>query len=325
MLLKLIPADTSLNFLGARKIALVLSSVLILASMALFAVKGLNYGIDFKGGIQIEVGDTTDIPIADVRSALAELDPGEVSVTAFGLPTVAMIVIERQPGESDAQLAMLGRAKEVLSSTLGDDISFRQENIIGPKVSGELKQDGTIAVLVAVALVLLYIWVRFEWQFGVGAVVALVHDVLLTIGFFAVTGLEFNLSTIAALLTIVGYSLNDTVVVYDRVRENIRRFRKMTFEDLLNLSLNNTLSRTVMTSVTTLLALVALFVFGGANIQGFTAAMIWGVLVGTYSSIFVASPLLLQFDIRREAFYADEDNDPTVDKSRGVSPFDQVP
>ena len=196
------------------------------------------------------------------------------------------------------------------------DLDFRQENIIGPKVSGELKRDGTLAVSIAVIGVLIYIWFRFEWQFGLGAVIALVHDVLLTIGFFSLTRLEFNLSIIAALLTIVGYSLNDTVVVYDRVRENIRKYRKMPMLDLLNLSLNKTLNRTVMTSLTTLLALGALFFLGGEVIRGFTAAMIWGVVIGTYSSIFVAAPMLLLFNIRRDAFFLNEEKDPTVDKSR---------
>ena len=191
-------------------------------------------------------------------------------------------------------------------------------------MSGELARDGALAVTIAVLMVLIYIWFRFEWQFGLGAVLALVHDVLLTVGFFSVTRLEFNLTIIAALLTIVGYSLNDTVVVYDRVRENIRKYRKKEMEEVLDLSLNQTLNRTVMTSVTPLLALFSLYFLGGEVIQGFTAAMIWGVIVGTYSSIFVASPMLTIFKIKREALLIqDEKNDPTVDKSR-PSPFDPL-
>lgn len=266
MLLKLIPQETKVPFLAGRKIAMGLSILLILASIALFAFRGLNYGIDFKGGIAIEIGMEQPVPIADVRSALSGMGLGEVAVQEYGEPTNALIRIERQPGDDAAQMVAMDNAKAALSSAY-PEISYRQENIIGPQVSGELKRDGTIAVTVAVIAVLIYIWFRFEWQFGVGAVIALIHDVLLTIGFFSITQLEFNLSIIAALLTIVGYSLNDTVVVYDRVRENIRKYRKMPMEELLNLSLNHTLSRTVMTSLTTLLALVALFVFGGAVIR----------------------------------------------------------
>ena len=322
---RLVPENTKLNFLGLRKGAMVLSVFLMIASIALFFVKSLNYGIDFKGGLAIEIGMERPVPISDVRKTVSGLGLGDVSVQAYGSETEALIRVERQPGDGDAQRAAMDVVKAALVKELGD-VSFRQENIIGPKVSGELKQDGAISITIAVLAVLIYIWLRFEWQFGLGAVVALVHDVVLTIGFFSITQLEFNLSIIAALLTIVGYSLNDTVVVYDRVRENIRKFRKMPMEDLLNLSLNNTLSRTVMTSVTTLLALISLFVFGGAVIQGFTAAMIWGVVIGTYSSIFIASPVLLMFDIKRDVFYEDEasKNDPTVDKSTGTTPFDHL-
>lgn len=323
MLLRLVPENTSLNFIGARKYAFIFSALMIMLSIGLFFTRGLNYGIDFKGGLQLEIATEAEIPFSDVRKRLNGLGLGDVSVRGYGQNNVALVTVERQPGDSAAQITALEAVKAALTEEL-DGVVFRQENFIGPAVSDELKIDGTIAVTVAVLLVLVYIWFRFEWQFGMGAVLALMHDVMLTIGFFSITGLEFNLSIIAALLTIVGYSLNDTVVVYDRVRENIRRFRKMEMGELLNVSLNNTLSRTVMTSVTTLLALVALFVFGGANIQGFTAAMIWGVLVGTYSSIFVAAPLLLKFEIRRDTFYADEhDKDPTVEKSR-PTPFDQV-
>ncbi len=316
MLLKLVPEKTDIKFLSFHKISAIISAFLMVASVVLFFTQGLNYGIDFKGGINIEIGSSQPIEISDVRKSLSGLGFGEVKVQEYGEPTEALIRIERQPGGDEAQPLAMQTAKQALQSTM-PDISFRQENIVGPVVSGELKQDGVLAVTVAVFFVLLYIWFRFEWQFGLGAVIALVHDVTLTIGFFAITQLEFNLSIIAAILTIVGYSLNDTVVVYDRVRENIRKYRKKEMPDLLDFSLNQTLSRTVMTSVTTLLALVALFVFGGEVIRGFTAAMIWGVVVGTYSSIFVASPALLAFEIRRDAMIHDDaGNDPTVDNSR---------
>lgn len=324
MLLKLVPEETKVPFLSFRKVAGVLSVLLMVASLSLFYVQDLNYGIDFKGGISIEVGTTGPVPIGTLRSTLSALDLGDVSVQGFGAETEALITIESQTGGEKAQTEAMAKVRDALTAAV-PGIEFRQQNSVGPQISAELKQTGALAVGVAVLAVLIYIWLRFEWQFGLGAVVALVHDVVLTIGFFAVTQLEFNLSIIAAILTIVGYSLNDTVVVYDRIRENIRRFRKLSFEELVNVSLNQTLSRTVMTSVTTLIALLALYIFGGEVIRGFTAAMIWGVVVGTYSSIFVAAPVLTQFDVKREAFYAvEEQKDPTVDKSRPTNPFEQM-
>lgn len=324
MLLKLVPQETKINFIGARKIAAVMSITLAIASIILFAVNSLNYGIDFKGGITVEVGHESEaVPIVELRELMASMQLGDVTVKRFGSDQEVLIRIERQPGGDAAQSQAMSNVRSTISEAF-PELVYRQGNIIGPVVSGELKRDGTIAVTVAVFLVLLYIWFRFEWQFGLGAVIALVHDVLLTIGFFAITRLEFNLTIIAALLTIVGYSLNDTVVVYDRVRENIRKYRKLEMTEVLNLSLNQTLSRTLMTSVTTLLALFALYFLGGEAISGFTAAMIWGVVIGTYSSVFVASPLLLFFKIRRESMLLNEDDkDPTVDKSR-PSPFEQI-
>ncbi len=317
MLLKLLPQETKINFIGMRKIAAVFSILLGIVSIALFAVNSLNYGIDFQGGIEVEFGyEGKAVDIAEIRAVVAPLNMGDVSVKSVDDGNSALIRIERQPGGDQEQSDATARVREAFTAAM-PDIEYRQGNIIGPVVSGELKRDGALAVTFAVLAVLIYIWFRFEWQFGVGAVIALVHDLVLTIGFFAITRLDFNLSIIAALLTIVGYSLNDTVVVYDRVRENIRKYRKMAMEDVLNLSLNQTLSRTVMTSVTTLLALFSLFFLGGEVIRGFTAAMIWGVVIGTYSSIFVASPLLMFFKIRREAMVLDDDDkDPTVDKSR---------
>ena len=325
MLLRLVPEKTDIKFLAMRKVALVLSAVLLVASVALFFSRGLNYGIDFKGGVnlfmQAENGAAADI--SRIRTISAATVVGEVKVKEFGEKTDVLISIEKQPGGSKEQNEALKAVQEALITAM-PELKFQSSEVIGPQVSGELKRDGMIAVTIAIMAVLIYIWFRFEWQFGLGAVIALMHDILLTIGFFSITDLEFNLSIIAALLTIVGYSLNDTVVVYDRVRENVRKFRKMSMEGMLDLSLNQTLSRTMMTSVTTLVALGALFFLGGEVIRGFTAAMIWGVVVGTYSSVFVASPMLLIFKLRREAMLLDDEKrDPTVDKSK-LTPLDHI-
>lgn len=324
MLLRLVPEKTDIKFLSLRKIAMVFSGLLLLGSIVLFLTKGLNYGIDFKGGTNLYMqSQTGPADLTRIREITGETIVGDLKVKEFGSDRDVEISFELQPGGSTGQSDALDAVRAALTTAM-PDLKFQSSAGIGAQVSGELKRDGIIAVTIAVVMVLIYIWFRFEWQFGLGAVIALAHDVLLTIGFFAITGLEFNLPIIAALLTIVGYSLNDTVVVYDRVRENVRKFRKMTMEDVLDLSLNQTLARTVMTSVTTLVALFALFFLGGEVIRGFTAAMIWGVLVGTYSSIFVASPMLMFFKLQREAMILDEDKkDPTVDKSR-PTPFDQI-
>jgi len=306
MALRLVPQQTSIPFMNARRIAFVVSAVLVLASIALFFLRGLNLGIDFVGGSTIEVQTPGPADVPAIRRTVNGLGLGDVSVQLFGEETEVLIRFEEQPGGEPAQQA----AQESVEAALMEafpGLEIRSTAFIGPKVSAELARDGTLAVVLAIIAVLVYIWFRFEWQFGLGAIIALVHDVLLTVGFFSITQLEFNLSIIAAILTIVGYSLNDTVVVYDRIRENIRKFRKMPLEELLNQSLNDTLSRTLMTSLTTLLALFALFFFGGAVIRGFTAAMIWGVVIGTYSSVFVAAPVLMYMKIERGAFIKDED------------------
>ena len=289
-----------LHFLRWRKPAFAMSGLGLLASIALFFAWGLNYGIDFRGGVMMDIG-TPESPadIAALRSQIGALDLGDVQIQRFGEPDNVLIRVEEQAagdGEDGADLDVVA----LIRDTLGDEVEYRRVEVVGPKVSGELIRSGTLAVLGALALVLLYIWFRFEWQFSLGAVLALVHDVGVTIGVFSLLRLEFNLSIIAAILTIVGYSLNDTVVIYDRVRENLRKYKKMPLQDLLDLSINQTLSRSLMTSVTTLLALCALYVFGGEVIRGFVFAMIWGVVVGTYSSIFIAAPLLLQLGVKRD-------------------------
>jgi len=305
MLLRLVPAKTEIPFIKFRFLSMAVSGFLILASLGLFFTTGLNYGIDFKGGTLLQI--TTDEPadLANIRSTLNGLSLGEVQVQLFGAETDVLIRIETQDADGDetaveqAQQDAVAIARAALSEII-PGVTFARAEVVGPKVSGELVRASELAVILAVLAVLIYIWFRFEWQFAVGAVLALVHDVILTIGVFSVLQLEFNLSIIAALLTIVGYSLNDTVVVYDRIRENLRKYKRMVLGELLDQSINDTLSRTVMTSLTTLLALMALYSFGGEVIRGFTFAMIWGVVVGTYSSIFVASPMLMFFGVRRD-------------------------
>ena len=293
--LKLVPPNTKIDFIGRRKIAFVLSGLLIIASMGFFAIKGLNYGIDFKGGILMEVRTPGPANIDALRSKLSGLGLGEVAIQEFGQPTDVLIRVERQPGGEKAQQVAVDKVQTALGTTVA---SYRRTEFVGPKVGGELIQAGVLAVVLSLFAIMVYVWFRFEWQFSVGAVVALIHDVIVTIGIFSVLGLEFNLATVAAILTIAGYSINDTVVVFDRIRENLRKFKTMGIEDLLNLSLNQTLSRTLLTSVTTLLALFAIFFFGGAVIRDFAFALIWGVFVGTYSSVYVASPVVMKLNIR---------------------------
>ena len=284
-------------FIRYRSISYLLSGALTILALALFAGLGLNYGIDFRGGSLIEIQNKAGpADLGSLRSTLSGLQIGDVEVQEFGSPDEVLIRVEQQEGGEDAQQVVIEKVK----SALGDSVEYRRVEVVGPKVSSELVQSGAIAVLVAIIAVLIYIWFRFEWQFAVGAILATVHDVVLTIGIFAGLQLEFNLSIIAAILTIVGYSLNDTVVVFDRHRENLRRYKRMPLAELLDKSINQTLSRTILTSGTTLIALGALYAFGGEVIRGFTFAMIWGVVVGTYSSIFVASPLLLLLGVKRD-------------------------
>lgn len=294
--LKLVPDDTHIPFLGMRFIALAVSTAMVLGSIAMVIFFGLNFGIDFRGGTMIEIGTEEPADIADLRNRLGGLGLGEVQIQEFGAPTDVLIRIETQPGGEGAQRGAI----QTVRDELGDTVEYRRVEVVGPTVSGELIEAGVLAIILAVGMMLVYIWFRFEWQFSVGAVVALVHDVVITLGLFAVLQLEFNLSIIAALLTIVGYSMNDTVVVYDRVREKLRKYKRMPLVELLDMAVNKTLSRTVMTSVTTLLALLSLYIFGGEVIRGFTFAMIWGIVIGTYSSIFVAAPLLLWLGVKRD-------------------------
>ena len=304
MRLKLVPSDTKWDFFKTSTLTMGISALLMVASLVLFFAQGLNYGIDFKGGTTIRTDSAVTVDVGAYRDALAPLDLGDVSITEVFDPTdpdlhVTQIRIEAQEGDEAVTSTTIANIKAALQA-YEPSISFAAVESVGPKVSGELVWTAVEAVIAAIVAVLFYIWLRFEWQFSVGAVAALVHDVVLTIGIFSLVQIKFDLAIIAALLTIVGYSLNDTVVVFDRVRENLRKFKKLSLKDVLNQSINETLSRTVMTSVTTLIALVALFVLGGDVIRGFVFAMIWGVIVGTYSSVFIASAILLRLGVKRD-------------------------
>jgi preprotein translocase subunit SecF len=293
---QMIRPGTKIGFIGKRKLFLVVSALLVAVAIGSYFTRGLNFGIDFQGGIMIEVRTEGAADVSAMRRTLSGLGLGEVSLQEFGEPTDVLIRVQKQEGDEKAQL----RAIEVIKTALGPGVEYRRTEFVGPKVGGELRRDGAIAVLLAMAAMLIYIWFRFEWQFSVAAVAALAHDVILTIGLFSVLQMEFNLSTLAAILTIAGYSINDTVVVFDRVRENLRKYKKLPLTELFDQSINETLSRTLMTSVTTLLALGALFFFGGQVIRDFSFAMIWGVVIGTYSSICLAVPTLLNLNLRRE-------------------------
>jgi len=298
---RIIPDDTRIPFVRYRYVAYAFSGFLVLLTLILVPTKGLNLGIDFQGGILIEVGMPGPADLAAMRETLGGLNLGEVALQEFGGPENVMIRIERQEGGEAGQMAAVERVKTALAERFGDEIDYRRVEFVGPKVSEDLLWAGTQATVYALIAILVYVWFRFEWQFAIGALVALIHDAVTTVGLYALFGLEFNLTSIAAVLTIIGYSINDTVVIYDRVRENLRRFKAMPMPELIDRSINETLARTVMTSFTTLLALIALAVAGGPVIRGFTVAMIWGVLIGTYSTMYVASPMVLHFRIPREA------------------------
>ena len=298
-----IPPGTKIPFMGIRRWTFALSSILSVLSVVLFLTVDINYGIDFKGGSLIEVQSKSGpADLADIRSRLTELNIGEVQVQQFGDVNDVLIRVGTQDAGENAEQSVIDKVR----GELQDKYDFRRVEVVGPTVSGELAKQGTIAMLIALVGILVYVWFRFEWQFAVGAIVATVHDVVMTLGFFVITGLEFNQSSLAAILTIIGYSLNDTIVVYDRVREDLRKYKRMPMPQLLNNAINETLSRTTLTSVTTILALLALVLFGGEVIRSFTMAMLFGVVFGTYSSIFIAAPLLILFKLRASQGTADE-------------------
>ncbi len=294
--IRFIPDDTKIPFMRLSRFGFFISGLLCLSSLLLFIFVGLNVGVDFKGGSVVTIRTEQAANLDQLRTTLDGLGLGTIELQEFGSPNDVLIRVGTQDGGDAAQQA----AVEKIKSSLGAGVEYRSVDVVGPKVSGELAEQGIIAVVVAILGILLYVWFRFEWQFAFGAVMSLLHDVLLTIGLFCLLRIEFNLQIIAAILTIVGYSLNDTVVVFDRIREYLRKYKSMPLADLIELSLNSTLPRTILTSVTTMLALIALYVFGGEVLRGFTFTMIWGVIIGTYSSIFIASPVLILLGTNRE-------------------------
>ena len=298
---RLIPDDTKYPFMRLSRFGFFVSGILCALAIALFIFKGLNYGIDFKGGSVITIRTQEVAHLDNLRNTLNGLGLGSVELQQFGSPNDVLIRLPAQGGGDQNEQA----AQKKVVDALGPTVEIRAKETVGAKVSEELTQQATAAVMLAIIFVLFYLWARFEWQFALGAVLSLLHDVTLSIGLFSLIGLEFNLSIIAAILTIIGYSLNDTVVVFDRIREFLRRYKSMGLADLIDFSINSVLPRTILTSLATLMALIALYLFGGEVIRGFSFAMIWGVVVGTYSSIFIASPVLILLGTKREIAMAE--------------------
>jgi len=297
------PHGTRLNFMKFKNLCFGLSILAMVVSLALIFTKGFNFGVDFKGGAMIELkAKQGDADLAGLRSKIGALGLGDVQIQSFGTPSDVLIRVEEQPGGEEAQQEALKKIQDVV----GDGYEQRRVEIVGPAVSSELRRTGTIAVIASLLAIMLYVWFRFEWQFAVGTLVALAHDVLVTAGIFSLFQMEFDLSIVAALLTILGYSVNDTVVVSDRIRENLRKYKRMDLTELLNLSINETLSRTILTGITTVAVLVALFFLGGAVIQNFVFAMLFGVLIGTYSSIFIGAPILEYLGVKRDTVVGSE-------------------
>ena len=293
------------NFINYFKKFNLLSLILVLLSLFFVVFKGLNYGIDFKGGTLIEIRvENKDIVVSDIRDSLKMLNLGDVNVKNFGEKSDFLIKIEKKLNNNDS---FLSKIKTSLDQDLNEEVNYRRVESVGPKVSAELLKSGIISIGLALLMMLFYIWFRFEWQFSLGSIIALFHDIVITLGIFSILSIEINLSIVAAVLTIVGYSMNDTVVIYDRIRENLSKFNKLEIDQVSNLSVNETLSRTLITSVTTLLALFSIFILGGEILKGFSFAMILGVIIGTYSSIFVASPVLKYLKVSSKTLEKKED------------------
>jgi preprotein translocase subunit SecF len=303
-LLRIVPDDTKFDFMRFRRISFPISAALSIVAILLYFFHGLNFGIDFVGGTLIEVQSKSGpADLAKMRAALSGLGLGEVQLQEFGGPADVLIRVAQQPGGEAAQQAAIGKVREAL----GSEVDYRRVEVVGPRVSSELLAMSTIGLGLAIFAILIYLWFRFEWQFSLGAMIANVHDLVLTIGYMSLTQIDFDLSSIAALLTILGYSLNDTVVIYDRIREMLRRYKRMSMPDLLNISVNSTLSRSIITHVTVTLALLALLFFGGHAIHSFVATMIFGVvLVGTYTSVFIAAPILIYLGVGTTRMEAEE-------------------
>jgi preprotein translocase SecF subunit len=295
--------DNKFNFSSKFRVANIFSLILFVTSVLFILFKGLNYGIDFKGGTLIELR-ASSTGASEIRTALNKMDLGDVNVKNFGQEGDYLIKVEQKENDGNK---IIPQIKENLSENLKTEINFRRVENVGPKVSSELLQSGIIAISLSLAAMLFYIWIRFEWQFSIGSIIALFHDVVITLGIFSALSLEINLSIIAAVLTIVGYSMNDTVVIYDRIRENLNKYNRLNISEIADLSINDTLARTIITSVTTLLALISIFILGGEILKGFSFAMILGVVIGTYSSIFVASPMLKFFKVTYKTLEKEEE------------------
>ena len=293
--LRIVPDDTRFDFTQFRRISFPISATLSIVAITLFFTHGLNFGIDFKGGTLMEVRSKSGVAdIGSMRASLSTLGLGDIQLQQFGGPDEVLIRVAEQPGGDAAQQQAVNKVR----GALGDSVEYRRVEVVGPRVSGELLAYGMVGLMLAILAILIYLWFRFEWQFALGAMIANVHDIVLTIGFMSISQVDFDLTSIAALLTILGYSLNDTVVIYDRIREMLRRYKKMPMPQLLNESINSTLSRSIVTHLTVSLALLALLLFGGQAIHSFTAVMMFGVvLVGTYTSIFIAAPILIYLGV----------------------------
>ena len=294
----------NINFVSKFKKANIFSLIIFILSVIFISFKGLNYGIDFKGGTLIELRTDTSINASAIRDSLKSMNLGDINVKKFGKEGDYLIKVEQKNSNNSN---LIPEIKKTLADNLNADVDFRRVENVGPKVSSELLESSIIAISLALAAMLFYIWIRFEWQFSIGSIIALFHDVTITLGIFSVLSLEINLSIIAAVLTIVGYSMNDTVVIYDRIRENLLKYTKISISDVSNLSINETLSRTIITSVTTLLALISIYILGGEILRGFSFAMILGVIIGTYSSMFVASPILKFLKVSYKTLEKDEE------------------
>ena len=302
----MIELKSEINFNKHFKIFNIISIVLVTLSVFFLLFKGLNYGVDFKGGtlIELRVQDQT-IDISSIRQSFKNMNLGDVNVKKFGNKTDFLITFEKK---DEKNINFINDIKNKLVLDIGNSFSFRRVENVGPKVSSELLKSGVIAILMSLSAMMIYIWLRFEWQFSLGAIFALIHDVIITLGFFSILNLEINLSIVAAVLTIVGYSMNDTVVIFDRVRENLKKYSSKKINEITNLSINETLSRTIITSLTTLLALVSIFIFGGEILKGFSFAMILGVIFGTYSSIYIANPILEYLNVSHRTIVKEEKN-----------------
>ena len=313
-LLRIVPDDTKFDFMRFRRISFPISAMLSIAAIFLYFFHGLNFGIDFVGGTLIEVQTKAGpADLAKMRSTIGGLQLGDFQLQQFGAPDDVLIRISEQPGGDEAQQQAVQKVRDAL----GDEVDYRRVEVVGPSVSTELLAYGTIGLVLAIGAILIYLWFRFEWQFALGAMIANVHDLVLTVGFMSLTHIDFDLTSIAALLTILGYSLNDTVVIYDRIREMLRRYKRLPMPDLLNMSVNATLSRSIVTHVTVAMSLLALLIFGGQAIRSFTATMMFGVvLVGTYTSVFIASPILIYLGVGTGRMGGAEEPEPPAESQK---------